>query len=112
MVGLGAFTRLTEAGLGCPDWPGCYGHLAVPASESAQSVAMSRFPDAPLDINKAWNEMLHRYVAGTLGLAIFALAWISWRRPDYQALRPLTTLLSVVVIAQAALGMWTVTLSL
>ncbi|MPS32581.1 MULTISPECIES: heme A synthase [unclassified Salinivibrio] len=112
VVGLGAYTRLTEAGLGCPDWPGCYGHLGVPASDSAQSVAMSRFPDAPLDINKAWNEMLHRYVAGTLGLAIFALAGISWRRPDYQALRPLTTLLSVVVIAQAALGMWTVTLSL
>lgn len=112
VVGLGAFTRLTEAGLGCPDWPGCYGHLGVPRSETAQSVAMSRFPDAPLDVTKAWNEMLHRYVAGTLGVAVFALTWISWRRADYRTLRPLTTLLSVVVVAQAALGMWTVTLSL
>ncbi len=67
VVGLGAFTRLTEAGLGCPDWPGCYGHLGVPVSETAQSMAISRFPDAPLDVIKAWNEMLHRYVAGTLG---------------------------------------------
>ncbi len=112
VVGLGAFTRLTEAGLGCPDWPGCYGHLGVPVSETAQSMAISRFPDAPLDVIKAWNEMLHRYVAGTLGLAIFALAWVSWRRADYRVFRPLTTVLSVVVIAQAALGMWTVTLSL
>lgn len=112
VVGLGAFTRLTEAGLGCPDWPGCYGHLGVPDSGTAQSVAMLRFPDAPLDVTKAWNEMLHRYVAGTLALAIFALTWISWRRSDYRALRPMTTLLSVVVVMQAALGMWTVTLSL
>ena len=113
VVLLGAYTRLTHAGLGCPDWPGCYGFLAVPMSEQAQSLAAERFPDAPLEVDKGWNEMVHRYFAGSLGLVILALAVQAIRRraePGQPLKLPL--LLLAVVIAQAAFGMWTVTLQL
>lgn len=113
VVLLGAYTRLTHAGLGCPDWPGCYGFLAVPMSEQAQSLAAERFPDAPLEVDKGWNEMVHRYFAGSLGLVILALAVQALRRrsqPGQPVKLPL--LLLAVVIAQAAFGMWTVTLQL
>lgn len=113
VVILGAYTRLTHAGLGCPDWPGCYGFLGVPMSERAQEVAALRFPDAPLEVGKGWNEMVHRYVAGLLGLLISLIALHAIRqhaRPE-QPLR-LPVLLLCLVIAQAAFGMWTVTLKL
>ena len=113
VVLLGAYTRLTHAGLGCPDWPGCYGFLGVPISESAQALAAARFPEAPLEADKGWNEMIHRYFAGALGLAILALALQALRRRD-SAEQPvkLPLLLLGVVIAQALFGMWTVTLKL
>ncbi len=113
VVLLGAYTRLTHAGLGCPDWPGCYGFLAVPMSEQAQSLAALRFPDAPVEVRKGWNEMVHRYFAGALGLVILGLAVQAVRRrslPGQPVKLPL--LLLAVVIAQAAFGMWTVTLQL
>ncbi|WP_111978952.1 COX15/CtaA family protein [Algibacillus agarilyticus] len=108
VVILGAFTRLTDAGLGCPDWPGCYGMLTVPKpADMAQ--AQQAFPERKIEVNKAWNEMIHRYVAGTLGLFILAIAIWAWRLRKY---RKHTALLLAVVIFQAALGMWTVTLNL
>ncbi|MFG3452116.1 heme A synthase [Stutzerimonas stutzeri] len=113
VVLLGAYTRLTHAGLGCPDWPGCYGFFSVPMSEDKQSLAAMRFPDAPLEVGKGWNEMVHRYFAGALGLVILGLAVQALRRraePGQPVKLPL--LLLVVVIAQAAFGMWTVTLQL
>lgn len=113
VVLLGAYTRLTHAGLGCPDWPGCYGFLAVPMSEQAQSLAALRFPEAPLEVHKGWNEMVHRYFAGALGLVILGLTVQAVRRrslPEQPLKLPL--LLLAVVIAQAAFGMWTVTLQL
>ncbi|TVP58033.1 MAG: heme A synthase, partial [Halomonadaceae bacterium] len=67
---LGAWTRLVEAGLGCPDWPGCYGFLLVPSGEANITLAEARFPDAPVDASKGWPEMIHRYAAGILGLII------------------------------------------
>lgn len=110
VVGLGAFTRLTEAGLGCPDWPGCYGFVSVPDTPAQIEQANQAFPHAPVEAEKARNEMLHRYVAGTLGLLIVWIAWLSWRSPS----RPkwLTLALVCTVFFQAALGMWTVTLNL
>lgn len=113
VVLLGAYTRLTHAGLGCPDWPGCYGFLSVPMSEHKQSLAALRFPDAPLEVQKGWNEMVHRYFAGALGLLILGLAIQALRRRDEPG-RPvkLPLLLLGVVIAQAVFGMWTVTLQL
>lgn len=113
VVLLGAYTRLTHAGLGCPDWPGCYGFLAVPMSEQAQTLAAQRFPDAPVEVHKGWNEMVHRYFAGALGLVILALSVRAVRQRDLPG-QPfkLPLLLLAVVIAQAAFGMWTVTLQL
>ncbi|ADN74406.1 cytochrome oxidase assembly [Ferrimonas balearica DSM 9799] len=105
---LGAFTRLTDAGLGCPDWPGCYGFLTVPSAEHVE-VAEARFPERPVEVAKAWAEMVHRYVAGTLGLFIFALALLSLKSNGPKGL---PWLLVGLVLFQAALGMWTVTLNL
>ena len=112
VVGLGAFTRLTEAGLGCPDWPGCYGFLTVPVSPEKVEQATQAFPHAPVEVHKAWNEMIHRYVAGTLGLVIAAIALFAWRGKRNGRGRVLPTALLGVVIFQAALGMWTVTMNL
>lgn len=113
VVLLGAYTRLTHAGLGCPDWPGCYGFIGVPMSEHKQALAEVRFPEAPVEVEKGWNEMVHRYFAGTLGLVILGLAVQALRRRNEPA-QPLKLplLLLGVVIAQAAFGMWTVTLKL
>lgn len=113
VVVLGAFTRLVDAGLGCPDWPGCYGHLTWPSSSSDVASAQARFPDAPVEHDKTWPEMVHRYFAGTLGLFVLAIAIMCWRWRDRQNLpQKLPRLLLVLVIVQAAFGMWTVTLKL
>src|SRR3989338_4256913 len=74
VVMLGAYTRLSHAGLGCPDWPGCYGFIGVPMSEHSQILAAARFPEAPVEVAKGWYEMVHRYFAGSLGLVILGLA--------------------------------------
>lgn len=113
VVLLGAYTRLTHAGLGCPDWPGCYGFISVPMSEHKQAIAEARFPEAPVEVEKGWNEMVHRYFAGTLGVLILTLAVQALRRRGAEG-QPLKhpLLLLGVVIAQAAFGMWTVTLQL
>lgn len=111
VIMLGAYVRLSDAGLGCPDWPGCYGQLTVPGSEQEVATANSSFPQRPLESGKAWKEMAHRYLAGTLGLGVLLLALLTWRNRQ-QAEQPLllSWLLLLVVLFQAALGMWTVTL--
>lgn len=116
VIVLGAYTRLTDAGLGCPDWPGCYGHLAVPQTEEHIARAEAAFPERPVEQHKAWNEMIHRYFAAGLGLCILIITLISLLRrhtPDHQR-RPikLPLFLLALVIFQGALGMWTVTLNL
>jgi cytochrome c oxidase assembly protein subunit 15 len=113
VIVLGAYTRLADAGLGCPDWPGCYGQLTVP--ESAEVVTNKAYLDQrPLEPHKGWKEMVHRYFAGTLGLAILFIAIWSWvrRRGDPDQPVWLPSFLLLLVIFQAALGMWTVTLLL
>lgn len=112
VVVFGAFVRLTDAGLGCPDWPGCYGHITVPESEAAQQHAAQNFPNSKVETGKAWREMTHRYLAATLGLLILAIAILSWRS-RHNGVRPgIPILLVGLVIFQALLGMWTVTLLL
>ncbi|WP_397379550.1 heme A synthase [Pseudomonas sp.] len=113
VVVLGAYTRLTHAGLGCPDWPGCYGFIGVPMSEHKQTIAEARFPDAPVEVAKGWYEMIHRYFAGALGLVILGLAVHALRRRSNveQPLKLPLALLALVTL-QAAFGMWTVTLKL
>ena len=109
VVVLGAYVRLSDAGLGCPDWPGCYGDLLVPGGHAEIAQANEAYPDRPLHQGKAWKEMVHRYVAGFLGLLILFLTIQSWRQKQH---RVSTTFLLAAVIFQAALGMWTVTLLL
>jgi cytochrome c oxidase assembly protein subunit 15 len=104
VVVLGAYTRLTDAGLGCPDWPGCYGHFLVPSESNLVPT---------IDTTKAWTEMTHRYMAGLLGIMIFSLGILALRNrryPQQPVLLPLA--LVVMVVFQALLGMWTVTLKL
>ncbi|MFZ1625635.1 MAG: COX15/CtaA family protein, partial [Gammaproteobacteria bacterium] len=67
VVVLGAYVRLSDAGLGCPDWPGCYGHLVLPADEAVRSSAQTAWPERPIEAGKAWREMVHRYAASSLG---------------------------------------------
>jgi cytochrome c oxidase assembly protein subunit 15 len=114
VIALGAYVRLSDAGLGCPDWPGCYGHwLGVPEAHHEQQAAAQAYPDRPLDTGKAWKEMLHRYLAGTLGLLILALCILAWRKESRSQQSPaLPTALLGIIGLQAALGMWTVTLLL
>lgn len=114
VISLGAYVRLSDAGLGCPDWPGCYGHLVgVPDAAHEQSAALAAFPGKPVEAHKAWKEMVHRYFAGTLGLLIALIAVLAWRhRRALQQSPALPTALLFVVGLQAALGMWTVTLLL
>ncbi|MBX2809117.1 MAG: COX15/CtaA family protein [Cellvibrionaceae bacterium] len=117
VVVLGAFTRLVDAGLGCPDWPGCYGHLLWPNDADEIARAEQAFPGAPVETDKTWPEMVHRYFAGALGLCIlslFIIALSQARQHSRVHTPPLkhTLLLLCVVIVQAAFGMWTVTLTL
>ncbi len=117
VVVLGAFVRLNDAGLGCPDWPGCYGVLTVPQTEYQIQSALEGWDDTPLArgderwLAKAWKEMAHRYVAGLLGLMILGLAILATvnRREKRQPVK-LPWLLVGLVIFQSLLGMWTVTL--
>ncbi|MGC3872379.1 COX15/CtaA family protein [Halomonas sp. GXIMD04776] len=109
VVMLGAWTRLVDAGLGCPDWPGCYGKLVVPDN----ATALAHSPHVPLDTGKAWAEMIHRYMAGSLGLLVIALVLLGWRLrrvagyPWHIGL----VLLSAILV-QGAFGAFTVTLKL
>jgi len=110
VVVLGAYVRLSDAGLGCPDWPGCYGQLVVPSHPDAVMAANEAHPQRQLESDKAWKEMAHRYFASSLGLLIMALVALAWRnrRDPKQPLR-LPVILLAVVIFQGILGMWTVT---
>ena len=113
VVVLGAYVRLSDAGLGCPDWPGCYGTLTVPQSSEALAAAQRAYPDAPIEHAKAWKEMIHRYLATTLGLFILAIFVAAWRKRHEIKVTPwLPTALVGLVIFQGMLGMWTVTLLL
>ncbi len=113
VIVLGAYVRLSDAGLGCPDWPGCYGQILAPTAEHEVHAANQAFPERPVETHKAWKEMAHRYLASTLGLVILALAFLAIknrREPNQAVILPLVLVL--VVCFQGALGMWTVTLLL
>ena len=113
VIVLGAFVRLSDAGLGCPDWPGCYGQLTWPVESEELREASLAFPDRPVETGKAWKEMAHRYLAGTLVLLVLAINILAWRsRPRQSGVRKLAAILLILIIFQAALGMWTVTLKL
>ena len=113
VVVVGAWVRLTNAGLGCPDWPGCYGHVYPSQLIDRVDEINAENPDRPFDYQKALNEMVHRYIVGALGLLVLALAAISvWNRRDPAQPRVLPWVLLALLVFQALLGMWTVTLLL
>jgi cytochrome c oxidase assembly protein subunit 15 len=110
VIFLGAYVRLEDAGLGCPDWPGCYGFLLAPTQANTIEQANQAFPERPVDVAKAWKEMVHRYAAGMLGLLVLGLALLSWRtrrQPGQPVVLP--WVLVGLIVFQSILGMWTVT---
>lgn len=118
LIMFGAFTRLTDSGLGCPDWPGCYGHANPLQAHEQISAAEAAMPTGPVTVVKAWIEMIHRYLAMAVGVLIMAMLAVAWRRwlkshktdSDFHPWSP--TLLFGFVCLQGAFGAWTVTLKL
>ena len=113
VVALGAYVRLSHAGLGCPDWPGCYGRLTWPNASHEVVAANEAFPERPGEVHKAWKEMIHRYLAGFLVLLVLLINYRAWKHAEVRSgHRLLSGLLLGLILFQAALGMWTVTLQL
>jgi len=118
LILFGAFTRLTDSGLGCPDWPGCYGQANPLQAHADISAAETAMPTGPVTVMKAWIEMIHRYLAMGIGVLIVALMVISWRRwlqsgrTEVKFSPAFPTLLFAFVCLQGAFGAWTVTMKL
>lgn len=113
LIMFGAFTRLTDSGLGCPDWPGCYGHSNPLAAAEHIRAAEAAMPTGPVTVTKAWIEMLHRYFAMGVGALITVLMVLSWvRRARFDRSPWPATALFALVCVQGAFGAWTVTLKL
>lgn len=113
VIVFGAFVRLSNAGLSCPDWPTCYGKLTWPTQAHDIVSANAAFPDRPVESDKAWREQAHRILVGGLSLVTFALAGWAWlRRRDLGRLAIVPWFAAVFIVFQAVLGMWTVTLKL
>ncbi|MBS0570320.1 MAG: COX15/CtaA family protein [Proteobacteria bacterium] len=113
VIVFGAFVRLSNAGLSCPDWPTCYGKLTWPTHAHEIAHADATFPQRPFEADKAWREQVHRILVGVLSLLTFALAgWAWWRRRELGRLAYVPLFAAGFIFFQAALGMWTVTLKL
>ncbi|WP_202424564.1 COX15/CtaA family protein [Duganella levis] len=116
LIVFGAFTRLTDSGLGCPDWPGCYGAANPFLAHEKIVAAEALMPTGPVTVFKAWIEMIHRYLAMTIGVLIVAMmaqSWYQWRKTKRAEYAPwLPTALFFFVCLQGAFGAWTVTLKL
>jgi len=109
VIGLGAWTRLADAGLGCPDWPGCYGFVTFPTTPDEIAIAENLFPDSPVEIDKIIPEVVHRYFAASLGLLAIALLVIAFKE---NKLKLESTILLIIIIGQGIFGYLTVSLKL
>ena len=112
VIALGAWTRLVDAGLGCPDWPGCYGFVVFPINEAEIALAESRYPMFPYDINKAIPEVVHRYFAAALGLLAIFLVYLSFRRTKDKSIQGWSCFLLFFICCQGTFGYLTVSLKL
>jgi len=112
VIALGAWTRLVDAGLGCPDWPGCYGFIVFPTNEAEIALAESRYPMFPYDINKAIPEVVHRYFAAALGLIAIFLAYFSFKNTKDRSIRAWSIFLLFFICCQGLFGYLTVSLKL
>lgn len=117
LVMFGAFTRLTDSGLGCPDWPGCYGNASPLGASHEIAMAEAAMPTGPVTLSKAWVEMIHRYLATMVGVLIIALTVLAWREHRQTPLRGArhpawATFTLFWVLVQGAFGALTVTMKL
>ena len=110
LIMFGAFVRLTDSGLGCPDWPGCYGNVTPIGAMHSIREAVQAMPDGPVTLPKAWIEMVHRYVGTVLGMLIIVIVWMAWRhRARFGRSPTLACCALIAVCLQGAFGAWTVT---
>lgn len=112
VLGMGVFTRLADAGLGCPDWPMCYGHVLWPSADQDVALANEAYPDMPVEHDKTWPEMIHRHLAASLGLFTIAILGFSLHRRESSQPVKLPAFILAFIILQGMFGMWTVTLKL
>lgn len=114
VVLMGGFTRITDSGLGCPDWPGCFGSMVMTHDTATLAYLQERYPEIDVAVHKGWIEMIHRYIAGILGLLILVLTYVGYREKERTANYPylLSLALLGMVIVQGAFGAFTVTLKL
>lgn len=112
VIALGAWTRLVDAGLGCPDWPGCYGFVVFPTNEAEVALAEARYPTFPYDINKAIPEVVHRYFAAALGFLAIMMVYYSFRQNENKNIRRWTVGLLIFICCQGLFGYLTVSLLL
>jgi len=112
VIALGAWTRLVDAGLGCPDWPGCYGFVFWPNDEVEIAIAESRFPTYPYDINKAIPEQVHRLFAAALGFIAILLVFLSFEKTKNKSIQRWTIFLLILICCQGLFGYLTVSLKL
>ena len=110
VVVFGAYVRLSNAGLGCPDWPGCYGQVAVPEAPHEVTQAEQAFPQRPVEAPKAWKEMIHRYLVGGLSLLILAMLAMGIADRGRTLPLPMTLAVVAVILVQIVFGALTVTL--
>jgi len=112
LIVFGAFTRLTDSGLGCPDWPGCYGTSNPWHAIGEITLAEAAMPTGPVTVIKAWIEMIHRYLAMTVGALILIQVGLAWSKIKSLGKKPLLASLGLLLLVciQGAFGAWTVTL--
>lgn len=113
LIMFGAFVRLTDSGLGCPDWPGCYGQLSPVGAATDIRAAFEAMPHGPVSFTKAWIEMVHRYIGALLGMLIIGISWMAWRHRQVLGHSPALAIATLVAVClQGAFGAWTVTMKL
>jgi cytochrome c oxidase assembly protein subunit 15 len=110
LIMFGAFVRLTDSGLGCPDWPGCYGKVTPIGASDHIEQALQEMPYGAVSFSKAWIEMIHRYVGSILGMMIIGIVYLAWRyRRELGHSPKLAIVTLIAVCVQGAFGAWTVT---